>query len=107
MNCLEPLFGTLLAWSLFKNQFFADIATCFFLGGTKFETYWNLTNRMTVEMFKAFWQQTSPYLEFPLTQAGGNASYAEWEDIDGRKYGLACCQNALKISTVIRFVRFQ
>ena len=41
---------------------------------------WEATNRMIIEIFKAFWQKVSPDLEFPLTQAGDAASYAEWED---------------------------
>ena len=46
---------------------------------------WEATNRMTIEMFKAFWQRVSPDLEFPGTQAGEEASHAEWEgkDSDG------------------------
>ena len=47
---------------------------------------WEATNRMTIEIFKAFWQKVGPHLEFPLTQAGDDASYAEWEDEDGFKY---------------------
>ena len=39
---------------------------------------WEATNRMTIEIFKAFWQRVSPDLEFPLTQAGVDASPAEW-----------------------------
>ena len=35
---------------------------------------------MTIEIFKAFWQKVSPHLEFPLTQAGDEASHVEWED---------------------------
>ena len=43
---------------------------------------WEATNRMTIEMFKTFWQKASPHLEFPSTQAGDEASYAEWEGKD-------------------------
>ena len=47
---------------------------------------WEATNRMTIEMFKAYWQKVSPDLEFPWTQAGDEAPYAEWMD----KYGDKC-----------------
>ena len=39
---------------------------------------WEATNRMTIEIFKAFWQRVSPDLEFPWTQAGDDASHVEW-----------------------------
>ena len=49
---------------------------------------WEATNRMTIEMFKAFWQRVSPDLEFPGTQAGEEASHAEWTNEYGEKcYG--------------------
>ena len=48
---------------------------------------WEASNRMTIEIFKAFWQKASPDLEFPWTQAGDEASYNnEWTD----KYGCKC-----------------
>ena len=47
---------------------------------------WEATKRMTIEMFKAFWQRVGPHLPFPGTQAGDDASYAEWTDWDGNKY---------------------
>ena len=47
---------------------------------------WILTNLMTVEMFKAYWQNVSPDLPFPGSQAGDAASYTEWTD----KYGSKC-----------------
>ena len=37
---------------------------------------------MTVEMFKAFWQNVSPELSFPGTKAGDDVSYGFWEDDD-------------------------
>ena len=39
---------------------------------------WNLTNRMTVGIFNAFWQKVSPDLSFPGTKAGDDASPVEW-----------------------------
>ena len=49
---------------------------------------WEATNRMTIEMFKAFWQRVSPDLEFPGTQAGDEGSHAEWTNEYGEKcYG--------------------
>ena len=53
--------------------------------GARAIAYWNLTKRMTVEIFKFFWQKVSPDLAFPGMQAGDDASYAEWEDEDGYK----------------------
>ena len=47
---------------------------------------WEASNRMTIEIFKAFWQRVSPDLEFPLTQAGDEASHAAWTD----EYGSEC-----------------
>ena len=47
---------------------------------------WEATNRMTIEIFKAFWQKVSPDLEFPGMQAGEEASYVEWQDSDGDKF---------------------
>ena len=44
---------------------------------------WNLTNRMTIEIFKEFWQKVSP--ESLAIEAGDKASYNEWEDEDGNK----------------------
>ena len=44
---------------------------------------WEATNRMTIEIFKAFWQKVSPDLSFPGMQAGDDASYAEWMDTEG------------------------
>ena len=41
---------------------------------------WEATKRMTIEMFKAFWQRVGPHLPFPGTQAGDDASYAEWTE---------------------------
>ena len=49
---------------------------------------WNLTKRMTVEIFKFFWQKVSPDLAFPGMQAGDDASYAEWEDVYGKNFGM-------------------
>ena len=40
---------------------------------------WEATNRMTIEIFKAFWQKVSPRLSFPGMQAGDDASFNEWE----------------------------
>ena len=38
---------------------------------------------MTIQIFLSFWQKVSPHLEFPLTQAGDDASYnSEWEGKD-------------------------
>ena len=39
---------------------------------------WVATNRMSVDIFFAFWQKVTPELEFPGTQAGDEVSYAEW-----------------------------
>ena len=41
---------------------------------------------MTIEIFKAFWQRVSPDLEFPLTQAGDEASHAAWTDEYGNEF---------------------
>ena len=50
---------------------------------------WEASNRMTFEIFFAFWQKASPDLEFPGTQAGEDASYSEWTDGAGDKcYGM-------------------
>ena len=46
------------------------------------------TNRMTIEIFKAFWQKVSPDLEFPGMQAGDDASYVEWEKYGNKYYGM-------------------
>ena len=54
--------------------------------GKKATERWEATNRMTIEIFKAFWQKVSPHLEFPLTQAGDEASPAAWTDEYGIKY---------------------
>ena len=43
---------------------------------------------MTIEIFLSFWQKVSPRLAFPGTQAGDDASYAEWEGKDC--YGNNC-----------------
>ena len=43
---------------------------------------------MTIEMFKTFWQKVSPDLEFPWTQAGDEASYAEWMDGNTKYQGM-------------------
>ena len=48
---------------------------------------WEATNMLTIEMFKTFWQKVSPDLEFPWTQAGDEASYAEWT---AKMYGRDC-----------------
>ena len=56
--------------------------------GKKLTARWEATNRMTIEMFKAYWQSVSPDLEFPLTQAGDEASCAEWEGKD--RFGNNC-----------------
>ena len=46
---------------------------------------WEASNRMTIQIFKAFWHKVSPHLEFPLTQAGDDASCVEWGN-DYRKF---------------------
>ena len=45
---------------------------------------WKATNRVTIEIFKAYWQNVSPHLLFPGTKAGDDATYYEWEE---KKYG--------------------
>ena len=40
------------------------------------------SNRMTIEILKAFWQKVSPHLTI---EAGDEASYNEWEDKYGHK----------------------
>ena len=45
---------------------------------------WEATNRMTIEIFLAFWQKVSPDL---TVEAGDEASYIEWEDVNGKNYG--------------------
>ena len=44
---------------------------------------WDATNRMTIEMFKAFWQKVSPHLTI---EAGDEASYIEWMDKYSNKH---------------------
>ena len=40
---------------------------------------WKATNRLTFDIFKAFWQEGSPHLPMPGSEAGDEASYLEWE----------------------------
>ena len=44
---------------------------------------WEATNRITIEIFKAFWQKVSPDLTI---EAGEEASYNEWQDEYGDKH---------------------
>ena len=46
---------------------------------------WKATNRMSIEIFKACWQEVSPHLDFPGTKAGEDATCTEWEGKD--KFG--------------------
>ena len=61
---------------------------------------WVATNRMTIEIFTAYWQKVSADLAFPLTQAGDEASYAEWEDENGWKI-----QGMRKPDGIVRTIR--
>ena len=46
---------------------------------------WEATNRMTIEILKAFWQKFSPDSLSLTIEAGDEASYNEWTDKLGRK----------------------
>ena len=58
---------------------------------------WNASNRTTVGMFTAFWQQASLDLSNPPgTEAGDDASYHEWEDKNGVK-----CYGSMKFEAAV------
>ena len=59
------------------------------IGADKLATErWEATNRMAVRIFNAFWQNVSPKLAFPGSQAGDDASYAEWAEGSWKHYGM-------------------
>ena len=37
---------------------------------------------LTFDIFKAFWQNVNPHLQFPGTKAGDDATCTEWEEED-------------------------
>ena len=48
---------------------------------------WDSTNRLTVDIFNAYWLKVSAHLSMPGSMAGDGASYCDW---DGRVDGIAC-----------------
>ena len=59
---------------------------------------WDSTNRLTVEIFNAYWQKVTPDLPMPGSMAGDEVSCVEWKEsgntyqgmrrADGAKHGV-------------------